>query len=110
MLKIESNTLLSFERNRVQAHLPEISATLRERFPELHLTPTSEVEEFSRRNAALGARYRVSLLDNICRLQELEQRWGGFSDEDSRWIVEVLDGPLSEDDRLNFIEQAFFGG
>ena len=39
----------------------------------------------------------------ICDLFPFRARWGSFDDAESSWILSVLEGPMSEHDKLDYL-------
>lgn len=45
----------------------------------------------------------------MCELFRLRNRWGSFEDPASAWIVEVLEGPLPEAEKIVYLSELLHG-
>lgn len=56
---------------------------------------------------ALG--WSISSPRLMCELFRLRNRWGSFEDPASAWIVEVLEGPLLETEKIGYLSEVLHG-
>ena len=44
----------------------------------------------------------------VCELFGLRVRWGSFDDPESSWILGLLEGPMTERDKLDYLAKVLY--
>jgi hypothetical protein len=110
MLTISVEQLQSLEAIRLRRARAYLLNLLGEDYPVLAANlNVQDREAVVNQWIAQAEKYEIFEIENVSMLVDLRYRWGDFSEPLSGWILDVLKGPLTEEEKIAFITDVIDG-
>lgn len=110
MLTISLDQMNRMQLARRERAVATLAGFMRDTQPAACLNLTdNDVEQHARHWLDLCVEWGITSVQPMCELFTLRARWGPFNDAESAWIMSVLEGPLPEDGKMNFLNGVLYG-
>lgn len=111
MLKISGTQWKALSTQNYNSVIDEVIKGFWRLCPENVIGKTEvELREQAEHLISQAKRWNIQLSPNFLRLLDFQLRWGSFTGDDSKWILDVLEGPLDENDKLDYLHEVLDGG
>ena len=111
MLIISLKQISQFRVVALTQTTAEVARCIRETHPSAGLSTTAgQIQEMARQWVTQCSSWQIESAALMCQLFRFRVRWGVFEDEESAWILAVLNGEMAEDDKLDYLNDVFYGG
>lgn len=111
MLKISATQWKELSTQNYNSAVDEVIKGFWRLYPENMIGKTeAELRERAEHFISQAQQYNIESVPNFLRLLDFRLRWGSFAGDDSKWILDVLQGPLDENDKLDYLHEVLDGG
>ena len=109
MLTLSSKQMNKLRESRYETAVASVARFMREIQPAGSLDlPEARLAVLARLWVDKAVTWGILSVPLICELFGFRARWGSFDDPESSWILGLLEGPMTERDKLDYLAKVLY--